>query len=162
MSVTGWSACQVLAHCQPVSGTPPLKFKFFVPVQVESTKQGDGTWRSLPSFLDGWPDGQAPPCAHPRELGSRSSLGARGVQQLEVTMMPTAELLVVETTRSAPCGPKQLSTKRSRRKRKAALRSQPTGESQWTAPPPDRGRALPLRETQAQPTRPPQVQAILA
>ena len=32
-------------------------------------------------------------------------------------MMPTAELLVVETTRSAPC-PKQLKTKRSRRKRK--------------------------------------------
>jgi hypothetical protein len=34
-------------------------------------------------------------------------------------MMPTAELLVVpvETTRSAAC-PKQLSTKRSRRKRK--------------------------------------------
>ena len=32
-------------------------------------------------------------------------------------MMPTAELLVVETTRSAAC-PKQLSTKRNRRERK--------------------------------------------
>ena len=31
-------------------------------------------------------------------------------------MMPTAELLVMETTRSAAC-PKQLSTKRNRRKR---------------------------------------------
>ena len=31
-------------------------------------------------------------------------------------MMPTAELLVVETTRSAAC-PKQLSTKRNRRER---------------------------------------------
>ncbi len=43
----------------------------------------------------------------------RSSFGG-------VNMMPlaTAELLVVETTRSAPC-PKQLSTKRSRRKRNA-------------------------------------------
>jgi hypothetical protein len=33
-----------------------------------------------------------------------------------VNMMPTAELLVMETTRSAAC-PKQLSTKRNRRKR---------------------------------------------
>jgi hypothetical protein len=33
-------------------------------------------------------------------------------------MMPTAELLVMETTRSAAC-PKQLSTKRNRRKRKS-------------------------------------------
>ena len=41
-------------------------------------------------------------------VGTRSSLGG-------VNMMPTAELLVVETTRSAPC-PKQLSTQRSRRK----------------------------------------------
>ncbi len=32
-------------------------------------------------------------------------------------MLPTAELLVMETTRSAAC-PKQLSTKRNRRKRK--------------------------------------------
>ncbi len=44
--------------------------------------------------------------------GTRSSLGG-------VNMMPTAELLVVETTRSAAC-PKQLRTKRYRRERKTA------------------------------------------
>ena len=35
-------------------------------------------------------------------------------------MVPTAELLVVETTRSAAC-PKQLSTKRYRRERNVSL-----------------------------------------
>jgi hypothetical protein len=47
---------------------------------------------------------------HSPHVGTRSSLGG-------VNMMPTAELLVVETTRSAAC-PKQLSTKRYRRERK--------------------------------------------
>ncbi len=42
-------------------------------------------------FLDGWPNGQALP-----HVDTRSSLGG-------VNMMPTAELLVVETTRSAAC-----------------------------------------------------------
>ncbi len=41
-------------------------------------------------------------------------------------MMPTAELLVMETTRSAAC-PKQLSTKRNRRKgKKLRARSEQT------------------------------------
>ena len=50
---------------------------------------GDETWRRKPSFLAGWPNGQALP-----HVGTRSSLGG-------VNMMPTAELLVVEATRSA-------------------------------------------------------------
>jgi hypothetical protein len=32
-------------------------------------------WRRQPSFLDGWPDGQAPP-----HVGTRSSLGGATVQ----------------------------------------------------------------------------------
>ena len=44
-----------------------------------------------------------------------------------VNMMPTAELLVMETTRSAAC-PKQLSTKRYRRERKNLITPGPVVE----------------------------------
>ena len=57
---------------------------------------------------------------HSPHGGTRSSFGG-------VTMVPTAELLVVETTRSAAC-PKQLSTKRYRRERKEIRRWEVTAQ----------------------------------
>jgi len=63
-------------------------------------KQGDGTWRANPPFFSGnGPNGQALP-----HCGTCSSL--RGA----FSVLPVAELLVVDARTSAAC-PRQLSTK---------------------------------------------------
>lgn len=77
-----------------MSGTPPL-----FSCKSISVKQGDGTWRANPLFSGNGLNGQALP-----HCGTCSSL--RGAS----SVLPVAELLVVDARTSAAC-PKQLSTK---------------------------------------------------
>ena len=71
-----------------------------------SVKQGDGTWRANPPFSGNGPNGQALP-----HCGTFSSL--RGA----FSVLPVAELLVVDARTSAAC-PTQLSTKSTSQERK--------------------------------------------
>ena len=83
-----------------VSGTPPL-----FSCKSISVKQGDGTWRANPLFSGNGPNGQALP-----HCGTCSSL--RGA----FSVLPVAELLVVDARTSAAC-PRQLSTKSTSQER---------------------------------------------